>query len=710
MRTPILLLALLLVLYAPPSAARSHEGNQPQQNGDSNKQKAQHEEDAPPTPSNSGQSPSGQNPSGQPIPPPSTPSTAGDWSRFRKRNGQPFGRDDTQPTQVPSEITVAGKEQLDLVESRRIMEASKDRIKQEMLGKERRIDPAGPTDDDIEADFTATAYLNNHVYVDRLFHDNQKYTPYEIMKIVGEYTQNPLDVLRNLEKDEIEFGPELLAQLTILVEELGLEGPPYYEGLEQLNPNDITVKNIGTLYDARDNDDALFLASLRLAAAHAIRFNLRKHMDELRAAVTGLQKPEPANDNLSPEMLEQIRHDKYSALKRAEEKLRVAEGYVEQRTERVDEEMRKVDETREAEEKRRVGEMEEKLVNEELAKQIDDIRLGIDRASVASVLSTESAADQLEAGEAAKSNYKGQFIRESEVMWEETFQPAMEEYDMLRWDPYSFSGAPIGGWGRATRSRLATLPIRLVTDFGGMDLMYALDDEADGGDDTAQAAPAVDPSGQSVKLSHGKSTEATVEVPAAPTPTPQKTYHHPIPADLRRSIGPHWTIYDATGQRFVCRAYDEDELVVLSRVDSAFLPAISVWDDESRFHHMPEERSAITTQPTSGPTGNVVKKKFEFQIHGNNDVLPDEIISQVGDILRNMGMNAEVEDVADVQAQLQNMLGGAENGANVEVDVMVLDNVLDVERALNEFQNQMLADAAANAGAAEDTEITRVGL
>ena len=480
MRAPILL-ALLLVLYAPPAGGKRA---QPQQNSDDGiEQKAQHEEDVP-TPILSSQSASGQL-----VPPPSTPSISGDWSSHRKRNGQPFGRDDTQPTEVPSESTV-GKEQIDL-----------------------------------------------------------------------------------------------------------------------------------------------------------------------------------------------------------------------------DKELMTADETRKAEEKIGVEEMEERLVNDELAKQMDDIRLGIDRAFAGSVLSAKSAADELEVGEAAK--YKGKFVREYEVMWEETFQPAMEEYDMLRWDPYSFSGAPMGGWGRATRSRLATLPIRLVTDFGGMDLMYASEDEVDGGGDTTDAEPAVDPSGQSNMVSHGESsaTEATVEVPAAPTPTPQKKYHHPIPTDLRRSIGPHWTIYDATGQRFVCRTYDEDELVVSSRIDSAFLPAISVWDDESRFHKMPEERSAIPTQPTSVPTGSVIKKKFEFQIHGNNGVLPEEIISQVGDLLMNMGMNAEVEDVADVQAQLQNMLGDAENGANVEVDVMVLDNVLDIERALDELQNQMLGDAVANADARDDdADITRVGL
>lgn len=695
MRAPILL-ALLLVFCVPPSAARSKRKQQSQQNNDDSiKQKAQHEEDVPPTPILSSQSSSGQL-----VPPPSTPSTTGDWSSHRKRNGQPFGRDDTQPTEVPSESTV-GKEQIDLVESR-----SKDRIKREML-RQKSFDLTGQTDDlvvDIESDG----------YVSRLFRDNQKYTPLEIMKILRDSSHNLNDILRTLEKDEIEFGPELLAQLTILFEDLGLVDSLVDEGLGPLgplNPNGITVSNIGTLYAAGDDNNALFLSSLRLAAAHVIRFKERKHIDELRAAVAGLRQPATqTTDNLSPEMAEKIRHDKNAALKRAEEQLRVAEDYFGQRTKRVEEELRKADETARAEEKRRVEEMEERLVNEELAKQIDDIRLGIDRAFAGSVLSTKSAADELEATEDEK--YKGKFVREYEVMWEETFQPAMEEYDMLRWDPYSFSGAPIGGWGRATRSRLATLPIRLVTDFGGMDLMYASDDEADGGDDTTEAVPAMDPSGQSVMLSHGKSSviEATAEVPAAPTPTPQKKYHHPIPTDLRRSIGPHWTIYDATGQRFVCRTYDEDELVVLSRVDSAFLPAISVWDDESRFHHMPEERSAIPTQPTSGPTSNVIKKKFEFQIHGNNDVLPDEIISQVGDILMNMGMNAEVEDVAEVQAQLQNMLGDAENGANVEVDVMVLDNVLDMERAVDELQNQMLGDAAANADARDDAEITRVGL
>ena len=45
----------------------------------------------------------------------------------------------------------------------------------------------------------------------------------------------------------------------------------------------------------------------------------------------------------------------------------------------------------------------------------------------------------------------------------------------MKFDPFRFSGAPLGGWGRATRSRLATLPLRLVVGndgSGGFPLLY----------------------------------------------------------------------------------------------------------------------------------------------------------------------------------------------------------------------------------------------
>jgi hypothetical protein len=71
-----------------------------------------------------------------------------------------------------------------------------------------------------------------------------------------------------------------------------------------------------------------------------------------------------------------------------------------------------------------------------------------------------------------------------EQLYDDLFQPQMEEYALAKFDPYSLSGAPLGGWGRATRSRLATLPMRLVSDFdGGFDLWYESEGDDDGEDD-----------------------------------------------------------------------------------------------------------------------------------------------------------------------------------------------------------------------------------
>jgi hypothetical protein len=63
---------------------------------------------------------------------------------------------------------------------------------------------------------------------------------------------------------------------------------------------------------------------------------------------------------------------------------------------------------------------------------------------------------------------------------------------------------------------------------------------------------------------------------------------HDATGGVQRSTGPHFTIHDATGQRYVCRAYAEDELIVRSRIDSVFNPVITIWDDVE--HEMGENR------------------------------------------------------------------------------------------------------------------------
>ncbi|KAL7542157.1 hypothetical protein ACHAXR_011564 [Thalassiosira sp. AJA248-18] len=291
------------------------------------------------------------------------------------------------------------------------------------------------------------------------------------------------------------------------------------------------------------------------------------------------------------------------------------------------------------------------------------------------------------------------------------------EYDLLKFDPYSFSGAPLGGWGRATRSRLATLPVRLVSqDFEGgvgMDLLYGSgvgEDEGDGDDeeevmdeegkkqdDKEEGSQVVSQDGNNEStetVSSSGEGQAPKEKKAASS---MKKTSSSIPENLQRSTGPHYTIHDSTGQKYICRAYPEDELVILSKVDSIFHPAQTVWDAAAAAAAKSEEKNS--GQPSSSSTTvkqlsevdeevRRNKQKVLFQINGNEegavvnggDDLPEGLRNTVSKMLRKMGMNdaanalgrrQRLQDLADNPEAFLN--GDVGNVANVEVDVRVVN-------------------------------------
>lgn len=109
--------------------------------------------------------------------------------------------------------------------------------------------------------------------------------------------------------------------------------------------------------------------------------------------------------------------------------------------------------------------------------------------------------------------------------YQDFFPPAEEEYDPFKFDPNSLFGAPLGGYARATRSRLAALPLRFVGD----SIFWQKDKQGvdrDDGDDVVVK-----------QKDKGK---------------------------------PYFTITDAMGREFACRVYEEDELTPESMSDSVF--------------------------------------------------------------------------------------------------------------------------------------------
>jgi len=265
------------------------------------------------------------------------------------------------------------------------------------------------------------------------------------------------------------------------------------------------------------------------------------------------------------------------------------------------------------------------------------------------------------------------------------FQPQLEEYDLLKFDPYSLSGAPIGGWGRATRSRLASLPIRLVSDFengDGFNLWYSSDNE-----DVKEEEDTEDEEEKQETASEDKGEESKVSGSSAGQQTSKKKTP---PKDIKKSIGPHFTIHDGAGQKYICRVYAEDELIVLSRLDSVFHPAITIWDTDSEYNNIDDEEEQAKMEKMAAANdllngmnnqdgGVQIKKKFQFSINGNSpggvgaggndstEDLPEGIRSSVAKMLRKMGMNDAAEALANQQAN------GNGDGLDVEVDVIVAD-------------------------------------
>ena len=115
-----------------------------------------------------------------------------------------------------------------------------------------------------------------------------------------------------------------------------------------------------------------------------------------------------------------------------------------------------------------------------------------------------------------------------------------DPYDEIIFDPTSLYGAPLGGYARASRHRLAQLPLRLV---GGA--------EFDGWGGTA-ASDAVD--------NVGKDSDGTASAAQ--------------PHQTSSSAAPHFRLSDADGRQHICRVYREDELDPHSILGSMFDPPV----------------------------------------------------------------------------------------------------------------------------------------
>jgi hypothetical protein len=222
------------------------------------------------------------------------------------------------------------------------------------------------------------------------------------------------------------------------------------------------------------------------------------------------------------------------------------------------------------------------------------------------------------------------------------------------------------------------------------------------------------------------------------------------PPGARRSAGPHFSIHDATGQRYVCRAYPEDELAVSSRIDSAFYPAVTVWDEEAAAASGNDagvggdgdgenDGGATSRVAGAGPDGGVggsgFAKKFHFSFPGGSGGggIPDGIRASVSKMLRKLGMvdaaEALVAENGRLRQQQQRRLNGAaddddgDDGPFVHVELGALDELAaaaadaDIDGVVNVMmivdQNGVVVDGldlGGGVGGGNDNELAAAGI
>lgn len=288
------------------------------------------------------------------------------------------------------------------------------------------------------------------------------------------------------------------------------------------------------------------------------------------------------------------------------------------------------------------------------------------------------------------------------------FSPHQSQYDMLKFDPYSFTGAPLGGWGRDTRNRLASLPIRLVGDFGG------------GWDNGGGSLLGSTVGGE------GKEDGAVQEMDVNADGTTQSVSSDTNGSVAQAKHAPHFIIHDGTGQRYICRIYTEEELVVTSRMDSVFQPALTVVEnggspDTDDANALARLKDVIEEDWKGKNTfeiklGDSAKTKVEIKvvgdlkrvsggeedgdddetspfqiINGGDGPLPAAIQQEVVNLLNNMGLGNAAEELA---VQLEGALQGAAGGA-------VAENGQDI----NAIMAQIGMAAAVGAGVEGATEV-----
>ncbi len=172
-------------------------------------------------------------------------------------------------------------------------------------------------------------------------------------------------------------------------------------------------------------------------------------------------------------------------------------------------------------------------------------------------------------------NFSSHTVFVSSQRYQDYFPPSEEEYNPLFFDPNSLFGAPLGGYARATRSRLAALPLRLV---GGS--VFWTDEQ-----DQDKDAPDNDDSDSEV--------------------------------EDREPDAPYFTMRDGTGRQFACRIYNEDELTAESISQSMFTKALGV--DSKSNNNLYHEEGQSEESEGAGSVDSDTDTKNDSKVNGNEN-------------------------------------------------------------------------------------------
>lgn len=162
--------------------------------------------------------------------------------------------------------------------------------------------------------------------------------------------------------------------------------------------------------------------------------------------------------------------------------------------------------------------------------------------------------------------------------YQDYFPPEQEEYDPFQFDPHSLFGSPLGGYARATRSRLAALPMRFVGDsvFWGK------------------------------KEQHVGSKMNGVKEQGHDDHHDEQ--HHDLHGRKGEEGQPYFTFTDVMGREFACSIYDEDDLAPESIAQSVFDMAIerkmsfSEENHEDVMMHMVMNHDDVNENEVDGPS------------------------------------------------------------------------------------------------------------